>query len=553
MIGSDGARTAREVAETGARTPFWPAVAVTLALAIVFFVLHPHWYLDAVIYADDVARGALWFDAGHLIWRPLGAAIVVMLRVASPDVDPLVGLRIASSLGAGALCVLTYALGRRVELDAWTSVLAGGLVAASQAALALGGSGSSYLLAAAFGTASLACFVRPAGTWRTRDGLLGATMFAGAWALWGLYALLFAGVVVAAWIYDRGPGLWRPRVVVVTAVIGALIASSLAGVYALQPEDASFVEWLGRASHGIPAGVSAIGFARAGYGFLIGFAHLGDTGRELKAVLVGSDASIDPVGLLLPMVMVLTIAALGTLALLGWFKAARRKSARRWLIVFAVSALPVVGFAAIWQGSDLERFTPILAPTVVTALVGVRALSRRLVRWAPTVVLAGLALQNTLTFVVPRRFGSEALNYHLGRIAREHVVRHSLLVMTGQELWGALAASTRYFWELDAMSVHYIVSVYGVEEWRPQLCRKAAEALDSGGAVAVLSDLVGDGTPGGIGLVETEYPEPTLEEVGSFFEGWQRTDEWEAGRFRFYTLAPPPEGIRCAAQTVAVG
>ncbi|MDX1578675.1 MAG: hypothetical protein R3266_09320 [Gemmatimonadota bacterium] len=533
--------------------PFTAAVA----LAAAFYALNPHWYMDAVNYAENIAEGELWMDSGHLLWRPLGALTLGLLRPVWPTAGPLESLRLLSSLSAGFLCVLTYRLAIRLELDRSRAFVAAGLLAVTQAVVAYGGSGSSYIAAAMFGMLALLCFVRPDREWSKRDAAIGVASFAVAWGFWGPLALSLPGLTLAAYLYSQGSPPRRARRAVQVAVSGAAcILGLLVLGYGLASPELTFPEWMRGASHGIPMELSIIGAARAGYGILIAFAHLGAAGRSVKAMLLGSGGAEDLGQLLLLSGTILMAAALTAFAAWGLWRAAGRKPVRRWLPTFLGLALPFLLFGLLWQGSDVERFTPILAPLAVTLVLGIAELEPRLPRAAralPALALGGLLVLNSLTFVAPRRFGEEAMTWHLGRSAVQHVEEGSLLVMTGQDLWGAVAASTEHFWDLSVFSVHFIAGFYGVEEsWR-RLCDRIHDALAAGHSVAVLSDLLGEPTPGGIGLVESEYPEPSMEELQAFFADWAVVDTWRAGRFEFRTLVPPPEGTGCSMVAQGAG
>jgi len=526
---------------------------VAAVLSVLFYVLHPRWYLDAVIYARDIQEGDLWPEPGHVLWRPFGAVAHSVLRSVWPTAGPLDALRVLSSLSSGVLCVLAYLLARRLELSKRQALTATGILAVSQAAIALGGSGSSYIPAAMFLTASLLCFVHPTREWGRWDGLLGTLAIVLAGAFWGTAVFLMLGFLAAAYLYSSGG--WRRRAGRAFAVgfcATATLVALLALAYAMQPRDTPLLVWVRSASHGIPTDLSILGFARAGYGLLLSFAHLGSVGREVKAMLLGSSVEFDVERMLLLGLVLSLFAVFATLAGVGIWRSIRREPMRRWVVVFAGLTVPLLVFASIWQGSDIERFTPVLAPLIITLMMGVRAVGPRFSRLAgivPGLVLGGLLVLNLVTFVVPRRFGDEAMTWVLGREASKHIEEDSLLVVTGQELWGAVTSATRYLWNIEAFNVHYIVASYGVDAWRDQLCDKVDEALAAGVSVAVQSDMLGRPTPGGIGLIEAEYPEPSMDELGEMFGSWSVADSWHAGRFEFFTVTPPTDGFTCLADS----
>jgi len=532
----------------------WAVAAVVVGLSVLFYVSNPYWYGDAIWYATEIGRDRpLPLDAGHLIWRPVGALLWRALRDVEDAVDPLVALRLLSSVATASLCVLTYRAGGRLGFGRHEALAAAAIVAGSKVCLAYGGSGSSYPAAMALGVLALMPML-PRETragWQLRDGAASVAAFTAAWATWGVAALLLPAVFVAALVYGTGTLAHRVRraAALCVAAGGSVLAVAL-GVYLFwvhTETGPAFSPWLGAAGHEIPLLGSVLGVARAAVGFVNSLVHLGTLPRSMKGILLADWSIVDRRDTALGAALLL-LAGTG-LVLAGRRMAKRlqhpRQNTIRIVAMTCGALLPLTAFAVLWQGSDVERYS-LAVPLVALAAVhcvreSERQTKRRGLRAIPAAwLLAGvICLANASTFVVPRLITRGGVLMALGREARDHLGAGALVVFTGQDLWAPVESATEYFWGLDAYDIHYDVSVRDASGWDARLRDVVASALQRSGRIALLSDLLGRPTPGGIGLSTREYPVPSLDDVARQFAGWTVGEGWRVGRFTFLEVTPP--------------
>ncbi len=539
-------------------------------LAIGMFLVNPHYYGDATWYALDLeawpARD-LRIDAGHLLWRPAALALWVPIHALAPRIDPLAILRALSALGAATLGFVTFLLGLRLGLRRSDAFASAALVLLAKVSLGYGGSGCSYPAAVALGTCAVLPLVpRDGESWRPVHGAASAVLFVVAWGCWGVTALLLPVQFIAGILGASGSTAKKflKAAIVSTASaigIGALLLATYLAVVA-GPDSASATSWLRASSHGVPPGLSPIGVARAAIGFLNGFLHLGDFGTSVKGLLLGDRSLVHTASLLLnaPAVSILLIfLLLGLFGILRRFRANDARTARI-AAIGLTAVVPVSAFAILWKGSDVERFSlalPFLAVALVHGLADLRTPPRRQrgrirslsLPWT-LAILAGV--WNLGTFVVPSLATGGGATMALGRAAREHLREKDLVVVTGQALGADVLSSTVYFYGLDVYSVSYDVQQEGPAGWQERLQRALCGAVRRRARIAVLSDLLGKPTPGGIGLSPAEFPVPRLEEIAGVLSRWKTLGGFDAGRFTFLEISPPAD-VPCSESLPSPG
>src|SRR6202030_3009590 len=86
----------------------------------------------------------------------------------------------------------------------------------------------------------------------------------------------------------------------------------------------------------------------------------------------------------------------------------RSPRGRRLLGLFAVAALPTIGFAVAWQGGDLERYLP-LYPFLFLAVAGLFSLERVpfVCRTAAFVFFLAAAASNVTVMARPARWSEQ--------------------------------------------------------------------------------------------------------------------------------------------------
>lgn len=514
-------------------------------LAVLYVTINPYWYGDAVWYATDIRRGLPTADAGHLMWRPLGWAAWQLARAVKLDVDPLLVLQVLSGLGTGALILATYHLALRLGTGPSSAVTAAALVAGSHVSLAWGGSGSSYVCAAAAAVAAIVAVLPKSGEAPSaRSGACAVLLMLTACGLWAVSVLILPLFAVAAAVGARGSV--RRRLTRSAILVLALAMAGLAlwgATYYLASDrtpSSGFVAWLSGTSHDIPVRATPMNAARAVLGFLNGFLHVGRLGAVVKAVWLGETSWPSVLGHV-PALALIAIFAAGLLGAL--ITAARLVWTGQLQTLLApglavAALLPVAGFAMLWQGSDVERFALAL-PFVAIAMVDLHGRSRSRTSFAGslvTSVVVCVGASNVLTLNAPALASGGGLVWNLGARARDVLPARSVLVVTGQDLGPAIWAPTMYFHDLDVVSVLYEGQIGGAAGWQERLAEHVERAERHGGRVSVLSDLMGQPTPGGLPWPQTEYPHPTVREVRGFFRGWKEVSRWQVDRYTFIDL-----------------
>jgi hypothetical protein len=104
---------------------------------------------------------------------------------------------------------------------------------------------------------------------------------------------------------------------------------------------------------------------------------------------------------------------------------------------------------------------------------------------------------------------------------------------------GDVTTAARYFYDVRVFNVTYDVVHHGSEGYADRIRQVADSALTEGGRVAVLSDLIGQPTPGGIGFIGRETPGLDLPRLRSAFSQWQRGRSWQVERYTFVEITPP--------------
>lgn len=329
-------------------------------------------YVDSAVAYFGGTDYRFW-EFGHLFWRPAGW---LLTRVWMPLTRVFVGedLRLnvtltflvlnwlAGLLAAVALCALLRTRCRRE----WVVCVVTVAFVFTNGFLNYAQTGCSYVPGLAFLTLGLYFLARdprgPAGaTWRTA-ALAGASLALSV-CLWFLYVWALPGVLLAPVIL-RGLGRRERRLVWQTALVGALVgaAAYLAVIVHLRIDTlAELRAWIS------PQGAPDIkGVSRMLFGFARSLIYMGNDGAMLKRYLISDP--FNPVSLADILRLSLWKFALFYAALAAaLLSLARADEGRRVLGLFAASAAPVVGFAIVFLGGDLERYFP-LYPVLFLAL-----------------------------------------------------------------------------------------------------------------------------------------------------------------------------------------
>jgi hypothetical protein len=339
---------------------------------------------DTGVYADDIVKHlhgqtSDFWDFGHPIWRPLG---YVLLRLFSPSSvlapDPVAYARATTTLtalsivgGATAIVCLVAWL-RRLGFAAITVAAIAAGFSCSAAFLGYAQTGASYVPALgmlALGLSRLAL----ADDDPTKGNVLWASVAFAAGVLFWFPIVLAVPAAAISMVVLRGNSALRRRVAISACaisgsvtVVAYLIIARAAGVHSI----AEFKAWMSHSANGV-SGIG--GLPRVIVGFARSVVNMDRLGLIAKRHLIHDPynpttwGDILSAGLLKLLVFYAILAVIAVVLL-------RREFGRRVLVFLLLTAIPVVGFAFMWQGGDLERYLAMFPALFRAIAVAVAAL-----------------------------------------------------------------------------------------------------------------------------------------------------------------------------------
>ncbi len=524
-----------------------------IALTAAFVLLNPHWYPDAAYYASSILRGPVTTSrSGHALWVPTAELITGTARAIGVSADPLLVLQIMTALGTAGLVMATYTLGLRMRLPRATALAGSSLLGLSATGLLMGGSGYASNVCAFGATIALAAIVKHEGDeWSARDGAVAVGALTLAWGAWALIVLAYPTIFLAAFLYSNGSTVRRLSRAVALCAAGGIASTFLAMIAwkaAPDTQGVSFLAWLQSASHNyVLDPVPLLDTLRSIFGLMRAFVELGSLGFAAKTYLLGDKDVVDGAALLRWTIALVVLALCAGAALLGLVLRAWRGDpvARRVGLLALVSALATVAFAVFYGGTELHMHATAMPLLCLAAVYGMGQVGSWLSRsnrapiaagWTFVAFVGGVNLFGTCLPDLADRGG---LVTRLSASAAEHLRPGSVLVVTGQDFRGNLQGLVEYRSGSHVHNISAEVDQVGADEWARHLALQTDAAIERGAQVAVLSDLLGEPTPGGIQLSLREYPEPSMDEVARFFAGWQRSEGWSVDQFHFIILTPP--------------
>lgn len=345
-----------------------------------------------VLAARPGPSGGFW-DFGHVLWRPIAWAGGEALRPLAPfmpqmDAFARVSLALlAINWLAGLLSVLLMAdLIAHLCPRRWAVHLGTIAFALSQGFLNYAQTGDSYVAGLALVLLGLDLLLHDALRQRHSPGmaLAAGASLAGAVCLWFLYVLAIpAALAMPLLLFPDTRRQWKlvMKTATAMAVVCAIVYGSVL-VHLRIFTPAALHEWMAASSHGV---THIGGVSRMVFGFPRSFIDMGNDGVLFKRFLVHDPyAPVSLMDLLRLSLwkLVLFYILLGATCLALW----RTPPGRRTLSLLAVSAIPVLGFAAVWQGADRERYFG-LYPFLFIAM-GVGLSAGRASRWVTPMSLA---------------------------------------------------------------------------------------------------------------------------------------------------------------------
>ncbi|MDT7540268.1 MAG: hypothetical protein QOE33_172 [Acidobacteriota bacterium] len=539
--------------------------ALALIYLLVTSLTSANFMGDTLYYADSVvgmaagritpaawdARGNYsFFEFGHLLWRPLGCALYVLTgplarRLYAGDArDAALFILVAANWVAGLACVLLlrrvleYVAGRE-----WIIVTSSVGFACTYGFLNFTQSGSSYIPALALYLAGLLAMLRGGErvghTWRT--AIVGGALLACAVCLWFLYVWVVP-VALAAPLILFGDDVRRRRLFIHGALVsGAITVLVYAGVVVFGlhiAELATLKAWVASSGHGLD---NNRGLLQVAFGSARSFMSVGHDNVLFKRFLLHDP--YNPVGafdlfrLSLWKLALFYLASASALLLL----LSGGARGRRVLTLFCLGALPILLFAALWQGTTPERYLPLYPVAFVAFACALDARRGRALLKA--IVLAFVAALVCVNVVALSNRTLDRRQSEMTTRTRELLPllkRESVVVEVKEELKDLQ-------WEFPFHPLNRVMTVYSAvsigdvasSQWREEFAAKTLETWKAGGDVW-LSRRVLEPRPSGASYwVEGSDPRITWAQIEAFFNGFERGPEI-GGADGFVLLARTP-------------
>lgn len=355
----------------------WPpfiggALCVLLYLVASLFT-NAYFMGDTVDYTTSIVvraagRDFLFWEFGHLLWRPLG---YVLFRVSAPLTRQFVGqdpqasatlVLLSLSWISGLVSVLSlYGLLNRMCRKKWPVVITVLGFIGAQAFLNYFHTGTPYIPGLSLVLLSMYLLVAQGNKDKPRFlvAVLAGASLAGAGLLWFPYVLAIPAALLTPLLLF-GFSKQRLKLALLAAIAGAMIGAAVyfavmahIGVHNVQ----EFRVWLEKTSRST-AGSSNRGISKAIFGFARSFINMGNDGQLFKRFLLHDP--FNPVS-------VWNLVTLSLWKLLAFYlflsfvllSLITSTNGRRLLVLLMINVLPVIAFAVYWQGGDPERYLPL--------------------------------------------------------------------------------------------------------------------------------------------------------------------------------------------------
>jgi len=507
--------------------------------------------------APDFARSsAAWLfgvncqflEFGHLAWRPVGAALLTLVdspktgdTFRSLSLDSLRNLG-GASWTLGLLGVIGAAGWLRTILRSYSAAAFGVvMLIACKAYLNFAQVGMPYVpsLALLFMGLCIASLEPKSVVWRVIFDVVAGLCFAASALAWGTFAIALPGAVLAPLVLSAN---WRrrlPRVV----LSGAVGVATLLVVYFVVGRSlgfhsvAEYMAWIAAADHGISTG----GLPRAAIGLARSFVDVGDYGRLVKRFMVRDAYNPVPLrGLLTADLLKIGAFYLTMLAFL--VASLHGTIGRRALAAASLIALPVLGFAILWQGGDLERYLPAMPGLVLLAAAGfLEARGSGVLRLTMMAGVAIFAVSNAAAMsnrTVQRE--NDRMVARLAGYADRGQASRLIVVSHWQDGLMTFHRNRPFHQQnLSNLTVFPLVTPGkpDVALWRSTAARRILRTWDEGRDVLLSSRLVADRPDESWNWVEGDDPRVSWREFHDFFRELD-LEPASAGKAEFRILIP---------------
>jgi hypothetical protein len=499
------------------RRAVWLIPVLLFLLSVCF--TQPPFVGDSLDYVAQIVNIAnhrepvahLW-EAGHILWRPLGYAIAPLCFKLVPDslawtpeLKVYFGLALFNTVCGLLATLLVFDLGRRLAGSVRAVLILTLLFVWGDAVLAYSASATPYI-------PGLAAFI--AGLWCqiTREpfgkgaAIASAVLFSIAALFWLPYVIAIPAGCCAALLLGRRPAearkaqwVWAAASAAVAGAVlfaGIALAAALAGVHSLSEG----VQWLSAAGHGMRQSRQLL---RAVTGCSRLFFDLGRDGVYFKRFLFHDPYHVVTAAGLIGYSLwkvALFYVFIASVFWMAWRSAGGRRSL---VLLFLAGAPALLAAVAVFEPSSPERFLPVLPFLLVSIAAGWKG--ARATTTGRAALIAASAFALLLPLLNLHGFVASGSGYHdqaEAQLANWHANASpgdALFTVTMVEPLEELSlhpfdplnrtGAVRPLWLLDAMHTD-------LPQWRSRFARLTESSWMGGHAVwvenAVLADRPAD-------------------------------------------------------------
>jgi hypothetical protein len=347
----------------------------TIYVAI-FYLTVPETIADAVVYAGNIqqymlapggsSRPLMW-DAGHLLWRPLGYALWMLFHSVLSAWSggytflELVAVLISVNFLCGlVLAIIALAIARHLGLSMAPAIAATVGLLSTSAVLNYIHAGTSYVPGLTAQFVGLWFLLKAPDSQRaTLYAGLGGAAIAISSLLWLPYLLTAPAALLAGWVSERSPQRGRLLAIatLTTLAVGLgflTIGATARGATTLP----AFKSWILDSSHGVQPDRRLV---RLPNGVTRSFLFLGDDALLIKRFIFGDPyAPVHAADLLhTGLWKVVTVFLSGTALLWALL---RSRSTRSMGYLLLIASVPIIGLALIlFEPGQSERYLPLYA------------------------------------------------------------------------------------------------------------------------------------------------------------------------------------------------
>lgn len=343
------------------------SIGLLLAYVVLSLLTQAHYQADSWIYVDQVQTAhesisTLW-EFGHLIWRPVGYIVANILSIfppsiagASPRIELFNAFYFVCWLTGGLAVFSLYATLSTLVEQRWPAICVTLAFMLSHAFLNFSQTGSSYIPGLAFVLFSLYWQAMYYRSRRQYQLYASGISLAVAVVLWFLYLWVIPFVLGFGYLLWHGHREWKTQAITIgiTAAVVISLSYSIVLISLGITDIVSVKQWIASSSHG----VELSGVSRVVFGFARTFISMGQDGVLVKRYMLHDP--FNPVSFQELFVTSLwRMLVFYSAFIIVVISVLRSRELRHVLWLFLVNAVPVLIFAALFDGGAIERYLPL--------------------------------------------------------------------------------------------------------------------------------------------------------------------------------------------------